>query len=104
MLLTSITDTSPDVKIAVTSIPRRLPDHSNVYLNKKSDLTSFLHTKCSRHNHLNMFIDATPELTYRYDMEDGLHFNRYGTYFARYLCQYISHISNFPLFDQTVPL
>ena len=94
-LLTSITDTSPDVKIAVTSIPCQLSDHSNVSLNRKTDhLSCYLRTKCSRHNHL-MFIDATPELTYRYYMEDGLYFNWYGTsYFARYLCQYISQTSH----------
>ena len=52
-----------------------------------------------------MFIDATPELTYRYYMEDGLHFNRYGTsYLDRYLCQYISHFPTFSRLDQTVPL
>ena len=36
-LLTSITDTSPDVKIAVTSIPRRLPDLSSVSLIKQEN-------------------------------------------------------------------
>ena len=38
-------------------------------------------------------------------MAEGLYFNRYGiSYFAIYLCQYISHISDFPCLDQTVPL
>ena len=97
-LLANITDISSDVKIAVTSIPCRLPDHFNVPLNKKTDhLNSYLQTKCPSHNQL-MFIDAIPELTYRYYMEDGLHFNRYATsYLARYLCQYNSHVSNFPV-------
>ena len=98
-LIDTVKRTAPAARHVITAVPHRM-DTGSTALNQKADyLNAKLRQKCDEDPTLS-YIDANPTLSKINYNSDSLHFNYYRrSYFAKYLCNYISHSANFPQFN-----
>ena len=98
-LIDTVKRTAPAARHVITAVPHRMDTGSTALNQKAAYLNAKLRQKCDEDPTLS-YIDANPTLSKINYNSDSLHFNYYGrSYFAKYLCNYISHSANFPQFN-----
>ena len=95
-LVAKVQTVAPECKLIINAVPSglsRRPEASDCNI-RAEKLNHLLRQMCQSDDNL-IFVDPNPELSDFYYKRDGLHFNRRGIEFSKFLTGYVLHSENF---------